>query len=135
MAHMQMDNYHPHLYVPGTPIEAPKTKWIWRVFWIMLIVTVFEVSFAFLNGEYHIIPWTVQKVIFIGLTLVKAYYIVFYFMHLGHEQFNFRLTISLTSILLLYFIVLLMIEGDNSMSYRLIIPDFIKEMHTYSISH
>lgn len=131
MAHMQMDNYHPHVYVPGTPIEAPKTKWIWRVFWILLVVTIFEVSFAFLNGEYHFVPWMVQKVLFIGLTLVKAYYIIFYFMHLGHEQFNFRLTISLTSILLLYFIVLLMIEGDHSMEYRLIIPEFIKEMHTY----
>ncbi|MCS6982253.1 MAG: cytochrome C oxidase subunit IV family protein [Flavobacteriales bacterium] len=135
MAHFQMDNYHPPLYVPGTPIEAPKTKWIWRVFWIMLIVTIFEISFAFANGEYHFIPWTAQKVLFIMLTLVKAYYIIFYFMHLGHEQFNFRLTISLTSILLIYFIVLLMIEGDYSMDYRLLIPEFIKEMHTYRPEH
>jgi len=135
MAHMQMDNYHPHTYVAGTPIAPSKTKWIWRIFWIMLIVTIFEVSVAFLNGEYHFLPWKVQKILFISLTLVKAYYIVFGFMHLGHEQFNFKLTISLTSILLIYFIILLMIEGDYSMDYRLIIPEFIREMHTYSPEH
>lgn len=130
MAGMQMDHYHQHTYVAGSPIEAPKTKKIWMVFSILLVVTIFEVGFAFLNEGQALVSTTVQKWIFIVLTLVKAYYIVFSFMHLGDEKFNFKLTISLTSVLVVYFIVLMMIEGYALRDIKMITPDFFKrEVH------
>ena len=60
-------------------------KVLWKVFWVMLIITIFELivgSMAPARG------WTGTmglKVLFIGLTVVKAAAIVIWFMHLGHE--------------------------------------------------
>lgn len=140
---MQMDNYHQHLYVPGQVIEKPKTKWIWKVFWILLAVTSVEVTFAFLNdggsGTKNFVSATGEKWIFICLTLVKAYYIVFSFMHLGDEKFNFKLTISLTTFFLVYFIALMMFEGYALRDIQLIRPDFFKRTfhgaHTDGAAH
>jgi cytochrome c oxidase subunit IV len=137
MAGFQMDHYHVHTYVPGQEIEKPKTKWIWKVFWILLVVTTVEVGFAFLNdlggGEKRLLPAVGEKWFFITLTLVKAYYIVFSFMHLGDEKFNFKLTVSLTSIFLIYFIALLMFEGYALRDNQLIRPDFFKRV--YHVGH
>lgn len=134
---MQMDNYHQHTYVPGQAIEKPKTKWIWNVFWILLAVTGVEVAFAFLNdggaGVKRFVPAVGEKWIFITLTLVKAYFIVFSFMHLGDEKANFKLTISLTTIFLVYFIALMMFEGYALRDIQLIRPDFFKR--TYHEAH
>jgi len=130
---MQMDHYHQHLYVPGQTIEKPKTRWIWKVFWILLAVTSVEVTFAFLNdgggGAKNYLAPTAEKWLFISLTLVKAYYIVFSFMHLGDEKFNFKLTLSLTTIFLLYFIALMMFEGYALRDVQMIRPDFFKRVY------
>lgn len=123
-----MDHYHQHTYVPGQEIAKPNTWWIWKVFFIMLLVTIVEVGFAFANdagmGKTRFVSFEVQKWIFIALTLVKAYYIIFSFMHLGHERFNFKLTVSLTTIFLVYFIALMMIEGYALKGVKLKEPDF-----------
>src|SRR5271167_1654660 len=57
------------------------TKVIWRVFWILLIVTIFEVSISFTS-----IPKSVLLYVFVALTIFKAYFIVGYFMHLKFEK-------------------------------------------------
>ena len=132
---MQMDNYHQHLYVPGQVIDKPKTKWIWKVFWILLAVTSVEVTFAFANGwelsngERHYLSAQGEKFLFIALTLVKAYYIVFSFMHLGDEKANFKLTLGMTTIFLLYFVALMMFEGYALRDVQLIRPDFFKRVY------
>ena len=66
-------------------------KKLWGVFWIMLGITIIELiigSFAMklgmLDGERH--SGVVLKFIFISLTLLKAFYIIFSFMHLGGEK-------------------------------------------------
>lgn len=135
MSNMQMDNYHQHLYVPGQVIEKPKTKWIWKVFWILLAVTSVEVTFAFANGwglsngERHYLSAEHEKILFIALTLVKAYYIVFSFMHLGDEKANFKLTLGMTTIFLLYFVALMMFEGYALRDIQMIRPDFFKRVY------
>ena len=59
-------------------------KRLWKVFWILLAVTVFEVGMGFKfagNAEYKdMLMYT-----FIVLTIVKAGYIIMIFMHLGDE--------------------------------------------------
>lgn len=135
MAGFQMDHYHMHTYVPGQEIEKPKTKWIWKVFWILLAVTTVEVSFAFINqwgmsnGERLLLPAVGEKWLMICLTLVKAYYIVFSFMHLGDEKFGFKLTVSLTTIFLIYFIALMMFEGYALRDVQMIRPNFFERVY------
>lgn len=137
MSGFQMDHYHQHLYVPGQEIEKPKTRWIWNVFWVLLAITTVEVAFAFANdagmGQKNYLNPTAEKWFFITLTLVKAYAIVFYFMHLGDEKKNFKFTIMSTTVFLLYFIALMMFEGYALRDNQLIRPDFFKR--TYQEHH
>ncbi|HTA84089.1 MAG TPA: cytochrome C oxidase subunit IV family protein, partial [Bacteroidia bacterium] len=57
-------------------------KKLWMVFWIMLSITIVEliigakVTMGEINKEY----------VFIFLTVVKAFFIVWIFMHLGDEK-------------------------------------------------
>jgi cytochrome c oxidase subunit IV len=131
----KLDTYQPHYHKVGDPIEAPKTRWIWNIFWILLGVTSIEVGFAFINSAYHLVSMQTLKVFFILLTLVKAYYIVFSYMHLGDEKKNFKLTISFSVILIIYFIVLMMIEGEKIQDIRMTVPDFIIEARSGGVKH
>ena len=79
---------------------------IWKTFWILLGITLFEVGIAFTS-----IPHSILIIIFIVLTIVKAYYIVAYFMHLKHENSPFKYSILLPFILIMYLIVMALAEG------------------------
>ena len=87
--------------------HASSTKTIWRTFWILLIVTMAEVGIAFTS-----IPHQILVYIFIALTIVKAYYIVFYFMHLKHEKVSLMWSILLPFILIVYLIFIALYEGN-----------------------
>src|SRR5690349_16807873 len=82
------------------------TKVIWKVFWILLAVTVFEVSISFTS-----IPKSILLYTFIALTLVKAYYIVGYFMHMKFEKTPMQYSILLPFILIVYLIFIAIYEG------------------------
>lgn len=121
------DSYHQHLHKVGDPIAPPKTRWIWTVFWYLLAVTIVEVGLASIN-YYGNMGWDAWlKPTFILLTLLKAYYIIFSYMHLKDERKNFKLTLGFLIIILGYFIMLLMIEGYYQTQVRMIFPDFLKQ--------
>lgn len=80
---------------------------IWKTFWILLFITIFEVGIAFTS-----IPHNILIIIFILLTIVKAYYIVAFFMHLKHEKVSFAYTIILPFILIVYLIGMALAEGS-----------------------
>ena len=82
------------------------TKVIWKVFWILLGVTIFEVGISFTP-----VPKTVLLYTFIALTIVKAYYIVAYFMHMKFEKVPMQWSILLPFILIVYLIFILLYEG------------------------
>src|SRR5689334_8972375 len=82
------------------------TKVIWRVFWILLAVTVFEVGISFTSISKTILLYT-----FITLTIVKAYFIVFYFMHMKFEETALRFSILLPFVLIVYLIFIAIYEG------------------------
>lgn len=91
---------------------------LWNVFWIMLGVTIVELligSFALkmglLDGERH--STAVLKVIFVGLTIVKAFYIVFSFMHLGGEKKSLRYSILAPYIMFILYLVFISITEAN----------------------
>ncbi len=80
---------------------------IWRTFWILLAITLAEVGIAFTG-----ISREVLIVIFITLTIVKAYFIVAYFMHLKHETYTLVYSIILPFVLIVYLIAMALCEGN-----------------------
>jgi cytochrome c oxidase subunit 4 len=85
---------------------------IWKVFFYLLALTALEFFIAL--ALVH--PGVIQKsmavnIVYILLTLWKAYYIVAYFMHLKFETFGFITSVSIVFLFIIYFIVLMLIEG------------------------
>lgn len=83
---------------------------IWRVAGILALVTAVEFALAFLwpDGSSR----TMLNILFIILTLVKAFYIVSEFMHLGHEVKLLAYTVVLPMVFVIWLLVALIIEGD-----------------------
>ncbi|MDQ3050051.1 MAG: cytochrome C oxidase subunit IV family protein [Bacteroidota bacterium] len=88
-------------------VDSNAVKIIWKTFWILLAITIFEVGIAFTS-----IPHDILIVIFIVLTIVKAYYIIAYFMHLKHETVPLKYSIILPFVLILFFVVMAIAEGN-----------------------
>lgn len=89
-------------------------KKIWSVFFILLFITVIEFIIALwikpagYFGDHAIL---IGNTLYIALTLLKAFYIVAYFMHLKFEKLGLQLVLSVSFIFIIYFIVLMLIEG------------------------
>ena len=90
---------------------------IWGVFVFLSIVTIVEVAFgitkpAFLT-ENTFLAMKLLNWIFIVLTLVKAYYITWDFMHMRDEVKALRRMVIWTAVFLIcYLVVILLVEGD-----------------------
>lgn len=87
-------------------------KKIWQVFAILLVITVIEFIIALWVIPNGYMSHALGNFIYIALTLLKAFYIVAYFMHLKYEKLGLQLSLSVTFIFIIYFIVLMLIEGD-----------------------
>ena len=97
--------------------EKKGNWWIWRVFWILLFVTTFEVVLGILKVNEKLpefivfdrflgLAWLTH--IFIVLTIIKAAYIVMTFMHLGDERKNLRWTILLPALILVPYLLFIL---------------------------
>ena len=86
--------------------SALNTKVIWKVFWILLGVTIFEVAISFTSLSKELLLYT-----FIALTIVKAYYIVGFFMHLKFEKVPMIWSLLLPFVLIVYLIFIAIYEG------------------------
>jgi cytochrome c oxidase subunit IV len=81
---------------------------LWKIAGILLIVTIIEFAFAFSLPE----SWKWMKIsIFIGLTFVKAFYIVSEFMHLKHETKVLIWSIILPMVFVVWLVIALIYEG------------------------
>ncbi|MEZ4854040.1 cytochrome C oxidase subunit IV family protein [Flavobacterium sp.] len=94
------------------------TKRIWTVFGILSIITIVEVALGILKPESlhttNFLGTSLLNWIFIILTLVKAYYIVWAFMHMEGENKWFRRSIVWTvCFLILYLVTILLIESTH----------------------
>jgi len=89
-------------------------KGIWRVFFILLALTALEflIALGFVHHWGVLQKGMLVNVIYIVLTLVKAFYIIAYFMHLKFEKSGFIVCTAVGFIFIVYFIVLALIEGD-----------------------
>jgi len=86
---------------------------IWRVFWILLIVTLVEIALATVHYIFGVPPVLLRNVIFLSLTLVKAFYIVAEFMHLRHEVKNLILSVMIPLLLFIWFITAFLTDGNS----------------------
>lgn len=96
--------------------EGKKTrKTLWRVFWYMLAITIFELVIGSMAPSHGWSGTLGIKVLFIGLTIVKAGFIVMAFMHLGHEVTFMKYTILAPYIIFIsYGIFIILDEGVYS---------------------
>ena len=87
---------------------------IWKVFFILLGVTVVEFIIALyvLPNQLFGITQEIANFLYIVLTIVKAAYIVAYFMHLKFERIGLILSVVLPIVFLVYFVTLMIIEGN-----------------------
>src|SRR5690606_1386267 len=97
-----------------TDVKSPESKKqigrIWKVFWILLIVTVVEVVIGMFFS--HDMPKALVITFFLLLTLFKAGYIVSVFMHLGDEIKSFFITMMIPLTLFIWFIIAFLADGD-----------------------
>ncbi len=93
------------------------TGLIWKVFGFLSLITVVEVILGINKPEsIHLTKFlgtSILNWIFLILTLVKAYGIAWYFMHLKQEKAGLRRAIVWTSVFLIcYLTALVLIEGE-----------------------
>lgn len=94
-------------HVEVKPVDKEKVRKIWMVALILAVVTGIEFVFAFTMEA-----GTLRTAIFIGLTIVKAFYIVAEFMHLRHEVKVLIWSIMLPMIFVVWLIIALLVEGN-----------------------
>lgn len=91
---------------------------IWKVFGFLSLVTIVEVILGISKPESihltHFLGTSLLNWIFLFLTLVKAYGIAWYFMHLKQEKASLRRAIVWTAVFLIcYLATLILIEGNH----------------------
>jgi cytochrome c oxidase subunit IV len=92
-------------------------KRIWLVFGILSVVTTVEVFLGIVKPDiFHMnnfLHMNLLNWIFIVLTIFKAYYIVWAFMHMEGEKASLRWTVvSPIIFLVLYLLFILLVEAD-----------------------
>lgn len=87
-------------------------KKIWQVFFYLLGITALEFFIALVLVQKGMIPHGIANFTYIVLTLLKAYYIVAYFMHLKFENMTLITSIVVSLIFIVYLIILVLNEGS-----------------------
>ncbi len=93
------------------------TSKIWKVFGILSLVTIVEVILGILKPDAlhfnHLLGLSFLNIIFYALTIFKAYYIVYAFMHMEGETTALKNSVVLPLIfLIVYLLLILLLEGD-----------------------
>lgn len=110
-------SHNPNL--PSEHHESPEgIWWIWKVFILLLVVTAVEVILGIIKPEFllgHFMGTSVLNIIFIVLTLVKAFYIVAEFMHVKFERKNLIWTLALPAIILIPYLAFIVLSEGSYM--------------------
>ncbi len=93
---------------------------IWKVFWILLAITVVEVVVGMFFS--HTMPRGVVNFFFLALTILKAGYIVSVFMHLGDEVKSFMITVLVPLFLFIWFIIAFLYDGGFWLEMNTAVP-------------
>ena len=92
------------------------TQKIWGVLILLTIVTTVEVVLGIIKPEFMMESFLSMKIlnwVFIILTIVKAYYITWDFMHMRDEVRGLQASVIITlSFLIAYLAFILLVEGN-----------------------
>lgn len=104
--------HHHHTEEEG----VSKRKEIYKVTLILSVITIIEVTMGIMLGKAHFLDnqaaWDMIKIAYIGLTVVKAAYIIMVFMHLGDEKRPLRwLILAPYVFFLLYLLFFILVEA------------------------
>jgi caa(3)-type oxidase subunit IV len=102
-----------HLEHTETPSDMKAQ--IWNTFWILFGLTIIDIALYFLVLSYHSM-W--KNALFILLGVVKAWFIVGVFMHMKFERKVLTYMIIVPMIFVVFFIALMLIEGDYTNKLR-----------------
>jgi cytochrome c oxidase subunit IV len=99
----------------GTDAAPPpaNTKAIWRTFIYLSVLTAIEFIIAFTMPAGPL-----RVAIFVGMTIVKAFFIVGEFMHLKHEVKSLIWAILLPVLFVAWLLLALMYEGGSIFEAR-----------------
>lgn len=98
--------------------EGMTKKRIWKVFFVLLVITCFEFFIALVVApHYKHANWI--NPMYIVLTLFKAFYIVAYFMHLKFEKIGLALAIIVPILFIIGLILVLTNESHYWIDLRL----------------
>jgi cytochrome c oxidase subunit IV len=89
------------------------------VFWVLLGITAIEFFIALVLIPRGVFGQNIANVIYIALTLLKAFYIVAYFMHLKFEKLGLIYAIIVPLVFIIFFIIWMLYEGNFWMHIRL----------------
>ena len=97
--------------------HVSNTARIWKVFGILSLVTIVEVILGILKPDSlfmnNLLGMNLLNWIFYALTIFKAYYIVWAFMHIEGETSSLRNAVVYPVIfLVIYLLFILLTEGD-----------------------
>ena len=95
------------------------SKAVWRTFWILLCITVFELIIAIIYYETQFFPKHLLNGVFVIMTLAKAFFIIAEFMHLGHELRNLVMTIAVPACLFIWFLIAFVWDGSSYHTLRM----------------
>jgi cytochrome c oxidase subunit IV len=96
---------------------------------ILSVLTIVELILGYIMYKVDMGGFLIAftKGVIIILMLAKAFYIVAYFMHLGHELKNLIMTIVVPLLLFVWFIISFLYEGDSYKKYQQTYDRFKKE--------
>lgn len=97
--------------------HVSNTKRIWFVFGLLSLVTIVEVALGIMKPDVlhmnNLLSMNILNWIFIILTIFKAYYIIWAFMHMEGEKTSLRWTVVAPVVfLILYLLFILLVEAD-----------------------
>ncbi len=105
-------------------------KVVYKGLGILAAVTIVEVLVAlWANGHiiegFHLSKW-IYVPIMIGMSVFKAYFIIYEFMHMGYEVKGLAMTVLLPTLLLVWGVVAFMQEGGAWRARRDKVKEFNK---------
>jgi len=89
-------------------------KKIWQVTLLLSVLTTIEILMGIYLSSRDANYWPVVKWSFIIMTVVKAFYIVYEFMHLGHEKKSLRRYIIIPYVFFIIYMIFLIIQEGFS---------------------
>ena len=101
--------------------EGMTRKRIWNVFYVLLAITAVEFLIALYLVPQHVwgMKYSVANPIYIILTLLKAFFIVGYFMHLKFEKVGLVFAIIVPVLFIIGLILVLTNESHHWIDLRM----------------